>query len=134
MVHVDHLPRTIPMPRSGLLQFPVEGLLLCSGTWPLTLQGLLLLRTLFDAPTKGPVARCRNMALACLLLKKAVDSSHRWLSRRFVVVGNVLLKQGILLTAEPRKAITALVPLWDESEKSMPIDRFCLAKGFTPSA
>src|SRR6266566_536135 len=133
MVHVDNFPRAIPMPRSCLLQLPVEGRLLCSGTWPLTLQSLLLLGTLFDAPTERAIARWRNMARSCLLLKKEVDRSHRLLLQRFVVFSDVLLKQGILLIIESRKAITALVPLRDESQKSMSIDSFCRTPRFTPT-
>src|SRR5216683_6298504 len=105
MVHVDNLPRTIPMPRSGLLQFPVERLLLCCCTWSLTFQRLFLLGAIFDASTKCSVAWCGNMALLCLLFKQRVDGSHRWLFHRFVMLGNVLLKQGILLTVESRQVI-----------------------------
>ena len=92
MVQVDDLPRTIAMPWSRLLQFPVKRLLLRGCSWALTFEGLLLLRTLLNAPTKRSITGCRNMANLGLLHKPRVDGSHRWLFQRFVVVGNILLK------------------------------------------
>src|SRR5579859_4968487 len=134
MIDVGKFPRTITMPGSGALQFPIPGTLLIGSLCPFALLGGCWTARLREVPIEGALSDRLDVVLEAGALVGHKDLAGFLLFGASIPLCNRFSEETTAFLGGFRRPIAARGSLWQESDVAIAIGGLGIAKVGHPIA